>query len=54
MDRDEVMRLRASINALVEKSQKLRLELNDRLASLDKVRIAMRRLQRSLKHPPTN
>jgi len=54
MDREELSRLRATIGALIEKSQKLRLELEERLASLDKVRIAMRRMQRTLRHSKVN
>jgi hypothetical protein len=54
MNTEEVAQLRATISALVEKSNTLRLELDERLISLDKVRIAMRRLQRALAHPRVN
>jgi len=54
MNTEEVAQLRATISALVEKSNNLRLELDERLVSLDKVRLAMRRLQRALKHPRVN
>ena len=54
MDHDKVIQLLATIDALIEKSQKLRLDIENRLASLDKVRIAMRRIQRSLGQPPAS
>jgi hypothetical protein len=54
MDHEELSRLRATICALIEKSKKLRLELEERLAHLDRVRIAMRRMQRSLRHSKVN
>ena len=54
MDAQQLAYLRRVPSPLVEKSNRLRLELEDRLASLDKVRIAMRRLERSLKHVQRN
>jgi hypothetical protein len=57
MNSQELARLRATIDSLVERSKALRIELEDRLQRMDSLRrqwIAMRRLQRALRGTRTN
>jgi hypothetical protein len=57
MNSQELAKLRATIDSLIERSKVLRLELEDRLQRMSRLRrqwIVTRRLQRSLRSARTN